>query len=93
VWYQRYFDAWRDFSELEPVRHISYQDAKRYCDWRQLRLPTEHELSFLMAQKNRIGNRLIYGNGLVAHLHPFLDLVVTRIPITLRLHLMVIIRS
>jgi formylglycine-generating enzyme required for sulfatase activity len=53
VWYQRYFDAWRDFSELEPVRHISYQDAKRYCDWRQLRLPTEHELSFLMAQKKQ----------------------------------------
>ena len=51
VWYQRYFDTWHEFSELEPVRHISYQDAKRYCDWRQLRLPTEHELSLLMAQK------------------------------------------
>ena len=51
VWYQRYFDAWRDFSELEPVRHISYADAKRYCEWRQLRLPTEHELSLLMAQQ------------------------------------------
>ncbi len=51
VWYQRYFDAWRDFSELEPVRHISYSDAKRYCDWRELRLPTEHELGLLMAQK------------------------------------------
>ena len=33
------------------MRHISYQDAKRYCDWRQLRLPTEHELGLLMAQK------------------------------------------
>ena len=51
AWYQRYFDAWQSFSEYEPVRHISYQDAKRYCDWRQLRLPTEHELSLLMAQK------------------------------------------
>lgn len=51
VWYQRYFDAWQSFSEYEPVRHISYQDAKRYCDWRQLRLPTEHELGLLMAQK------------------------------------------
>jgi gamma-glutamyl hercynylcysteine S-oxide synthase len=38
VWYQRYFDAWQGFSEYEPVRHISYSDAKRYCDWRQLRL-------------------------------------------------------
>jgi len=53
VWYQRYFDVWRDFSEFEPVRHISYQDAKRYCDWRQLRLPTEHELSALMAQNQQ----------------------------------------
>jgi ergothioneine biosynthesis protein EgtB len=51
VWYQRYFDEWRSFSAFEPVRHISYSDAKRYCDWRQLRLPNEHELSLLMAQK------------------------------------------
>jgi iron(II)-dependent oxidoreductase len=53
VWYQRYFDAWQGFSELEPVRHISYEDAKRYCDWRELRLPTEHELSLLMSQKQQ----------------------------------------
>jgi ergothioneine biosynthesis protein EgtB len=51
VWYQRYFNEWLDFAELEPVRHISYSDAKRYCDWRQLRLPNEHELSLLMSQK------------------------------------------
>jgi len=51
VWYQRYFDAWQGFSEFEPVRHISYSDAKRYCDWRQLRLPNEHELSLLLSQK------------------------------------------
>ena len=53
VWYQRYFDAWHELSALEPVRHISYQDAKRYCDWRQLRLPTEHELGLLMAHKQQ----------------------------------------
>lgn len=51
VWYQRYFNEWLDFSEFEPVRHISYSDAKRYCDWRQLRLPNEYELSLLMSQK------------------------------------------
>lgn len=51
VWYQRYFNEWLDFSEFEPVRHISYSDAKRYCEWRQLRLPNEYELSLLMSQK------------------------------------------
>jgi ergothioneine biosynthesis protein EgtB len=51
VWYQRYFNQWLDFSEFEPVRHISHIDAKRYCEWRQLRLPSEHELSLLMSQK------------------------------------------
>lgn len=50
VYYQRYFNEWRGFSGFEPVRHISYGDAKRYCDWRQLRLPNEHELSLLMTQ-------------------------------------------
>jgi EgtB-related family protein len=51
VWYQRYFNEWLDFSEFEPVRHISSSDAKRYCEWRQLRLPNEYELSLLMSQK------------------------------------------
>jgi len=50
VWYQRYFDEWLDFRPEEPVRHISYENAKRYCQWRQLRLPTEYELTFLMNQ-------------------------------------------
>jgi ergothioneine biosynthesis protein EgtB len=50
VWYQRYFNQWRPMCETEPVRHISYIDAKRYCDCRQVRLPNEHELTRLMRQ-------------------------------------------
>lgn len=49
-WYQRFFDEWHPLTLDESVRHISYLDAKRYCDWRQLRLPTEHELSVSMSQ-------------------------------------------
>ena len=49
-WYQRFFDEWHALSLDEPVRHISYLEAKRYCDWKKLRLPTEHELSVLMSQ-------------------------------------------
>jgi len=49
-WYQRYFDEWLDFRSDEPVRHISAQNAKRFCQWRGLRLPTEHELAHLMNQ-------------------------------------------
>ena len=50
VWYQRYFDQWLNFSENEPVRHVSFSDAKSFCDWHQLRLPNEHELTLLMNQ-------------------------------------------
>ena len=50
TWYQRYFNAWLVFRPDEPVRHISYLNAKRYCQWRELRLPTEHELALLRNQ-------------------------------------------
>ena len=50
MWYQRYFDQWLNFSENEPVRHVSFSDAKSFCDWHQLRLPSEHELTLLMNQ-------------------------------------------
>jgi len=49
-WYQRIFDEWQTLTLDEPVRHVSYSDAMQYCEWRQLRLPTEHELSVLMSQ-------------------------------------------
>lgn len=49
-WYQRVFDKWKLLSLDESVRHVSYVDAQRYCEWRQVRLPTEHELSLLMDQ-------------------------------------------
>lgn len=49
-WYQRFFDEWQSLALDEPVRHVSYLDAKQYCEWRQLRLPTEYELSVLMNQ-------------------------------------------
>ncbi len=49
-WYQRFFDNWQLLALDEPVRHVSYVDAQRYCEWRQVRLPTEHELSLLMDQ-------------------------------------------
>jgi ergothioneine biosynthesis protein EgtB len=49
IWYQRFFDQWVVLNNLEPVRHINFVDAKRYCEWRGLRLPTEQELSILMS--------------------------------------------
>ena len=51
-WYHRFFDEWHPLFLDEPVRHVSYLDAKHYCDWRQLRLPTEHELSVLIRQSD-----------------------------------------
>ncbi len=49
-WYQRIFNEWQPLALDEPIRHVSYFDAQQYCEWRQLRLPTEHELSLLMSQ-------------------------------------------
>jgi EgtB-related family protein len=47
-WYERSFDQWLKINLQAPVRHISAQDAERYCYWKGLRLPTEDELATLM---------------------------------------------
>jgi len=49
TWFQRFFNQWLAFDDLQPVRHINLLDANRYCEWRGLRLPTEQELSKLMS--------------------------------------------
>ena len=48
-WFEKFFDQWLEIDLDAPVRHISASKAERYCSWRGLRLPTEHELSVLMA--------------------------------------------
>ena len=49
VWFERFFDQWRELELNSPVRHISAHNAEQYCLWRGVRLPTESELSLLMA--------------------------------------------
>jgi gamma-glutamyl hercynylcysteine S-oxide synthase len=49
IWYERFFDQWREIDLKAPVRHISAHHAEEYCLWRGVRLPTEAELSVLMA--------------------------------------------
>jgi len=49
VWYERFFDQWRVMDDQQAVRHIHYEDALLYCAWRELRLPTEAELTLLIA--------------------------------------------
>jgi len=48
VWYERFFDQWRAMDDQQAVRHIHYEDALLYCAWRELRLPTEAELTLLI---------------------------------------------
>ncbi|MDH6154476.1 SUMF1/EgtB/PvdO family nonheme iron enzyme [Polynucleobacter sphagniphilus] len=49
IWFERFFDQWLEIDIKAPVRHISAHNAEQYCLWRGVRLPTENELSLLMA--------------------------------------------
>jgi gamma-glutamyl hercynylcysteine S-oxide synthase len=51
AWLERFFHQWLPLNPASAVSHISYQDAQRFCEHNQVRLPTEHELSLLMSQK------------------------------------------
>lgn len=54
IWLQRYFDQWTELNLDDPVRHISLNNAKEYCQWRGVRLPSEHELTILMEQDSQL---------------------------------------
>jgi iron(II)-dependent oxidoreductase len=51
VWLERFFNEWLPLNPFSAVRHISYLDAQRFCKHNQVRLPSEHELSLFMSQK------------------------------------------
>ena len=52
IWLERFFNQWLPLNHASAVRHISYLDAQRFCEHKQVRLPSEHELSLLMSQKH-----------------------------------------
>ncbi len=53
IWFERFFQEWLPLNPSSAVRHISYLDAQRFCDGLKVRLPSEHELSLLMSQKQQ----------------------------------------
>jgi iron(II)-dependent oxidoreductase len=42
-WRERRFDRWQPLEREAPVRHVSWDEARAWCNWAQRRLPTEAE--------------------------------------------------
>jgi len=47
-WYLLEFQEWIDLPLDQPVIHISFDEAQKYCEWRNERLPTEFEMLALL---------------------------------------------
>ncbi len=47
AWNNTGLEETSEFNEM-PVVHVSWYDAKAYCDWKNKRLPTEQEFEFVM---------------------------------------------
>ncbi len=52
-WFERRFSEWISLNRSEPLRHVSWHEAKAYCAWAHRRLPTEAEFEFSL-QSNSI---------------------------------------
>jgi iron(II)-dependent oxidoreductase len=43
AWLERRFERWLPLEKSEPVRHVSWHEARAYCAWAKRRLPAEAE--------------------------------------------------
>ena len=67
-WYERKFDQWLELQANHAVIHISWYEAKAYCQWADRRLPTEIEWEFAAAcgpdtKENGVFTKRVYPWG------------------------------
>lgn len=67
-WYRRQFDKWVSVEPDKPMVHVNYYEAEAFCNWKNVRLPTEAEWALAAAgkpedQESNYKNKLTYPWG------------------------------
>ncbi len=55
AWQERRFDRWTPLDPHACIRHVDWNEAQAYCEWKERRLPTEAEWQMAATQSAQHG--------------------------------------